>query len=419
MTTLTKILVCTGVVALTLVCASTFIPYPPAIETAREAGFSDSTIDTGLQLTFERRIFFWVYTAIDLGLIYVLALTVLSRRGADRWLAWTHGNRILAALGMGLTYLILHDLLTLPIGIARFAHSHTWGLASPSYHLVDWLRDHYLGVAINLPWEIAVVVSLYAGLILMPRFWWLLAPIGMSILGVAYVYLAPIWINPLFNDFTPLKDTPWRDLQPRVQALIDEAQIPVQEILVMDASRQSTHTNAYFAGFGSTRRIVLYDTLLKNHTPAEIESVLAHEIGHWQHDHIVKGMLIAIVASLFGFYVLHRLLRGAVGQAPWNLASVADPAGLWLIILLVSAGSWLAMPAENIISRHFERQADEVSLDLGKQPQAFIDSERKMAIDNKSNVAPTPWSVWFFSSHPPTVERIEMAEEWERAHKSQ
>jgi STE24 endopeptidase len=283
--------------------------------------------------------------------------------------------------------------------------------------LAAWLRDHYLAFAVNIPWEVAVVVALYAGLIITPRIWWLLAPIGMTILGVAYVFLAPILINPLFNDFTPLRKTQWADQQPRVQAIIDEAKIPVAEILVMDASRQSTHTNAYFTGFGSTRRIVLYDTLLKNHTPEEIESVLAHEIGHWQHDHIVKGMLIAIVGSVFGFLILHLFLRGAVGQAPWNLASVADPAGLWLILLLLGAGSWLAMPAESMISRHFERQADEVSLDLGKQPQAFIDSERKMAIDNKSNVAPTPWNVWLFASHPPTVERIRMAEDWEKAHK--
>jgi STE24 endopeptidase len=414
---LTKVLVGAGLVAIVLLCIATFIPYPPAAEIARAAGFSDSTIETGLQLNFERRIFFWIYTVIELGLICVLALTPIGRRVADRLLVWTRGYRIPAALGMGCIYLVLHDLLTLPVGIARFYHSHAWGLANPSYDLAAWLRDHYLAFAVNIPWEVAVVVALYAGLIITPRIWWLLAPIGMTILGVAYVFLAPILINPLFNDFTPLRKTQWADQQPRVQAIIDEAKIPVAEILVMDASRQSTHTNAYFTGFGSTRRIVLYDTLLKNHTPEEIESVLAHEIGHWQHDHIVKGMLIAIVGSVFGFLILHLFLRGAVGQAPWNLASVADPAGLWLILLLLGAGSWLAMPAESMISRHFERQADEVSLDLGKQPQAFIDSERKMAIDNKSNVAPTPWNVWLFASHPPTVERIRMAEDWEKAHK--
>ncbi len=313
---------------------------------------------------------------------------------------------------MGLLFAVLNELLYLPIGLARFQHSHAWGMSNPDYGPASWLRDHYLAAGVNLVWEAVVLIGFYALLILVPRIWWLLAPLGLAVLGVAYVFLAPIWINPLFNDFTPLQDTPWRDQQPRVQALIDRAGIPVEEILVMNASRQSQHTNAYFTGFGATRRIVLYDTLLKKHTPDEIESVLAHEIGHWWHDHIAKGILLGVIASVFGFWVLDRFLRGAIGTQPWNLQSTADPAGLWLILLLFYAGTWVALPAENLITRHFERQADEVSLQLAKKPDAFIACERKMAIDNKSNVAPTPWSVWIFSSHPPTVERIRMAQDW-------
>lgn len=414
MTPLTKTLIGIAVVALTLLCAVTFIPYPPALEEARTAGFSDSTIETGLKFAFERRVLSWAYTALDLGLLYVLAMSGLGRRWADRFLAWTCGYRIPAALCMGLVYLVLHEIVYLPVGIARFYQTRAWGMGSADYDLASWLRDHYLAAGVNLVWEAVVLIGFYALLILLPRIWWLIAPLGGGLLGIAYAYLAPIWINPLFNDFTPLEKTEWSAQQPRVQALIDKAGIPVEEILVMNASRQSQHTNAYFTGFGATRRIVLYDTLLKKHTPDEIESVLAHEIGHWQHDHIAKGILLGVIASVFGFWVLDRFLRGAVAQTPWNLQSTADPAGLWLILLLLSAGSWLAMPAENFVTRHFERQADEVSLQLAKKPAAFIDCERKMAIDNKSNVAPTPWSVWLFSSHPPTVERIRMAEDWKK-----
>ena len=412
MTPLTKALVGCFVVALTLLCVLTFIPYPPAIEEARKVGFSDETIATGLKFSFERRILSWIGTALNLGLLGVLGLSGLGRRWADRFLAWTRGYRIPAALGMGLGYVALNELLYLPRGIAWFYQSRAWGMGNPDYDLASWLQDHYLGAGVNLVCEAIVLVGFYALVILMPRIWWLVAPIGGGMLGITYAYLAPIWINPLFNDFTPLEKTKWSDQQPRVQALIDKAEIPVAEILVMNASRQSSHTNAYFTGFGSTRRIVLYDTLLKKHTPDEIESVLAHEIGHWQHDHIAKGILLGVIASLFGFWVLDRFLRGAVGTQPWNLQSTADPAGLWLILLLINAGSWLAMPAENFVSRHFERQADEKSLELANKPDAFIACERKMAIDNKSNVAPKPWSVWILSSHPPTVERIRMAQEW-------
>jgi STE24 endopeptidase len=395
-----------------LLFLTTFVPYPPAIAEAQAAGFTAGDIDTGLQITFERRFFLWGNTALELGLLYVLAMTGLARRWADRFLAWCGNNRIVAALCMGVVYLALHEILSLSLGIARFYHAKAWGMSN--YDLAGWLRDHYLAFGINLPWEATLLVGFYALLIVFPRIWWLLAPIGGSALIVAYAFLSPVLINPLFNDFTPLSKTEWKNQQSRVQALIDKAGVPVEEILVMNASRQSNHTNAYFTGFGSTRRIVLYDNLLKKHSEAEIESILAHEIGHWQHDHITKGILLGALASLIGCFLLDRLLRFAVGRAPWHLQSPADPAGLPLILLLMNLGSWIAMPVGNAVSRHFEWQADQVSLDLAGQPDAFIDGEKKMARDNKANVAPTPWNVWLFSTHPPTVERIHMAEDWKK-----
>lgn len=411
-TRLTRILLVCGLIGLALVCVLHFLPYPPAIEQAHEAGFSDAAIATGLKLSFERRVLFWIGTTLEVALLCVLGLSGLARRAADRLLTWFGGYRIPAALAMGLCYVALHQLLQLPVGIARFYQTRAWGLGNPHYDLTNWLADRYLAVGVDLATQAIVLAAFYSLLIWLPRLWWLAAPLGAGLLGVAYAWIAPVWINPLFNTFTPLEDTAWSALHPRVRALLRKADVPVDDILVMNASRQSGHTNAYFTGFGPTRRIVLYDTLLKNHTAAEVESVLAHEIGHWKHDHIVKGILLGMLGSVFGFWLLDRFLRGAMGTAPWNLHSRADPAGLWLILLLLYAGSWLAMPAENLVSRYFERQADEMSLELARNPDAFIATERKMAIDNKSNVAPAPWNIWLFASHPPTVERIRMAEEW-------
>jgi STE24 endopeptidase len=393
-----------------LVVLTTFVPYPQARADALAAGFTEDDINIGLQLTRERRLFMWGATALELTLLCIFAMPPFARKLADRWLAWTGGQRVLAALGVGLTYWIIHEILSLPIGIARLYHGQAWGFVN--LDLLGWLHDHGLYFGIQLALSMTVLGGFYVLLLIFPRTWWLIAPVGMSVLGIAFAYVLPIWISPLFNDFTPLSQTQWKDQQPRVQALITEAGIPVQEILVMNASRQSNHTNAYFTGFGSTRRIVLYDTLLKKHTPDEIESVLAHEIGHWQKDHITKGILLGALAALAGCFVLDRLLRAAVGRAPWHLQSVADPAGVPLLLLLIYLGNWAAMPVQNAVSRYFERQADQVSLELANRPDAFRAGEEKMARDNKSNVAPTPWNVWLFSSHPTTVERIRTAEEW-------
>ncbi|MBI3823109.1 MAG: M48 family metallopeptidase [Planctomycetes bacterium] len=401
---------------LVLFILTTFVPYPPARSAALNAGFTDADIDTGLQLAYERRFFAWATIALELGILCAFALSGLGRRWADRLLEWTGERRIPAALGMGLTIAVVHEILWLPIGIARLNHAWAWDTYNLDF--VGWLIDHAKSSALSLVMGAIAVTGLYTVLIKFPRTWWLVAAVGASVLGVAAAFLAPILINPLFNTFTPLGDTPWRDHEPRVQALIAKAQIPVQEILVVDGSRQSNHSNAYFTGFGATRRIVLYDTLFKRqYTPDEIESILAHEIGHWREDHINKGLLLGTLAAIAGFFLLDRILRFAIGRAPWRLKSIADPASLPLILLLMFLGSWVVQPVANAVSRHFERQADEVSLELAGQPKAFIDTELKLARDNKGNVAPTPWNVWLFATHPPTVERIRMAREWEKSTK--
>jgi len=396
--------------AFSILIGVTFIPYPPAMDAARLAGFTEADIEIGLQYGFERRLFSWGSTVLELVLLTVLALTPLGRRLADRFLGLTGQRRVLAVLGVGLTYWLVHAIVYVPIGIARLNHSWAWGMSNLDF--ADWLRDYMLHTAINTIIEAIVLAGFYMLLLWLPRTWWLLAPAGGSMLAIAYAFFAPLVINPLFNDFTPLEKTKWADQKPRMEALIKKAEVPVQEILVMNGSRQSNHTNAYFTGFGPTRRIVLYDTLLKNHDADQVESVLGHELGHWQHDHINKGILLGLLGALVGCYMLHRFLLAARDRAPWNLQTLADPAGVPLVLLLTFLGGWFVMPMGNLVSRHFERQADQSALELADVPKAFIAAEIEMARANKSNVAPSPWNVWLFSSHPPTIERIRMAEEW-------
>jgi STE24 endopeptidase len=396
-----------------VVLVLTFLPYPPALASAMDAGFTPEQIDLGLTLSFQRRLFFWGWNAILLTTLCTFVFTSIGRRLADRFLAWTGNRRVLAALGVGAVMTFVEEVLRLPFGIARHAHARAWELSN--LELDGWLRDHFVALGIDLAGKIIVVVGFYALVIYLPRFWWLVAPLGGGALGAAYAFLLPIAINPLFNEFKPLSQTDWKDQEPRVRALIDKAGVPVQEILVMDASRQSNHGNAYFTGFGPTRRIVLYDNLFKKgYSEAQIQSILGHELGHWQHDHIVRGILLAIPVALAGCFLLDRILRGAMTRSPWNLQSSADPAGLPIEILFIYLATWAILPVQNYVSRQFETQADRAALELANQPEAFIEAEAKLAKDNKSNVAPTPWNVWLFSTHPPAVERIRMGKDWQK-----
>jgi STE24 endopeptidase len=425
----------------TLFVLNTFVTSPTNTEAAQKY-FSPAVIERGLRYSQEARLLGWCGIGFQLAFLTSLVCTSWSRRLTDWCDHWTGRRWLLTLLLVGAIYLFLSRLLSLPIGLARLELARSWNMTELS--VFEWLSDWVKGLALSAGQGAVVVLGLYGLIYFFPRWWWLLAALGGTALGILYALLLPEVIQPLFNKFTPLED---QYLRQRIHVLADRAGVPVSDVLVMDASTRSRHTNAYFIGFGPTRRIVVYDTLLQAHSGIdpqstasalalmptaagplaaasqlaaartegydEIETILAHEIGHWRHDHIVKGMVLATVAGFVGLFLLSRILRWAVGRKPFLLTGPADPAGLPLVLLLLTVSMWLTMPVQNAISRHFERQADESALELSRKPQAFIESEKRLAVSNISNVAPTPFNVWMFSTHPPTLERIEMAERWE------
>jgi STE24 endopeptidase len=403
-----KAAVAAGVfVFVALFVATTFVPSPEAQAQARRYGFSAEEIERGLEYSFERKLLFWGATAAWLGFLATAALRGWGRAAADFFQRLTRGRWLLTVLLVGLAVFAVQTLLALGFGFLSLEQQRAWGLTH--WPVTEWLANFAKARAVAAGMGAVVLLALYLLLRFFPRSWWALAAAGGALLGILYAFLAPVLLDPLFHTFHPLEDPA---LTKSVQTLAEKAGVPVREVLVMDASRRGSHTNAYFTGFGPTRRIVLYDTLLQDHNQVEVESILAHEIGHWQHQHIVKGIGLAAVGSLVGLFVLAQILRWAVGRRPFRLASVADPAGLPLILLLVELGTWAAQPVGNAVSRAFERQADASSLELAGHPDVFISAEERMARKNISNVAPDPLSVWLFATHPPVVERIRMAREW-------
>ena len=393
-----------------LFIATTFASSPSSQEAAREVGFSETEIETGKTYAAERRLLFWCQTAFQLGIWTWIVARGFGRGIADTCLNLARNRWLIAVALVGIFCFLIEEAITFPFAAARLMHMWAWGMTQRSF--ASWAGEHFMQSAVFGLIELPVLVVGYWLIRNFPRTWWLLATAGATAFAYALALLLPIVVSPLFNTFTPLRESSWQFLEPRIKALLSKADIAVDDILVMDASRQSGHTNAYFAGFGPTRRIVLYDTLLRKHTPEEIETIVAHEIGHWQYDHILKGLALAGLGSMVGFFALWLILRWLVDRPPLYLQSPWDPAALPLILLLAMLSTWAALPVQNAISREFERQADRVSLELAGQADAFIAAERKLAIDNKMNVAPIPFSVWFFASHPPVVERMRMGMEW-------
>jgi STE24 endopeptidase len=218
-------------------------------------------------------------------------------------------------------------------------------------------------------------------------------------------FVAPVLIDPFFHTFTPLKDA---DLKARVLRLAERAGITVEQVFEADASRRTVKANAYVTGFGQTKRIVLYDTLLTRASADEVEAVLAHEMGHRMYHHIWKGVVLSVVALFVGLGIAALVLRWV--SARGLITHPADPAGLPLLILTLLLLSLVTLPLQNVVSRHFERQADRAALELTGNRQAHIKVEVDLARSNLADITPPRWAVLLLYTHPPVLERIAIAE---------
>ncbi|MCI0379927.1 MAG: M48 family metalloprotease [Gemmataceae bacterium] len=392
-------------------CYSLFGHSEEAVRRA-EAHFTADTIAHNAQFALERRALFWAGAFVELGFLVLLVFTKLGRRIADGCHYLTGGLWLPTVLLVGVYYFAAEALLRFPMNVGRFLHSTAWGMTSRP--IEDWLVDYAKSLGVSAAIGAIVLVGLFLLLRWLPCLWWLPATAAASALAVAYAFVLPVVIEPIFNTFTPIERTQWASLEPRFRDIVRRAGVEVDEVMVVDASRQGHHSNAYFTGFGATRRIVLYDNLLNRFTPSEVETILAHEVGHWYHDHIVLGIAMATGGALVGFLVVACILLWARGRGRLSLACPSDPAALFLLLFLYVVGQWLAAPVQNAVSRHFERQADAASLKWAKEPDAFIAAEIRLAKENLINVAPLHFNVWLFASHPPVVDRIQMANDWKK-----
>ncbi|HOB30810.1 MAG TPA: M48 family metallopeptidase [Bacillota bacterium] len=220
---------------------------------------------------------------------------------------------------------------------------------------------------------------------------------------VAYIY--PIVVAPLFNKFVPLED---ETLLSEVKGLFAQADIKVDKVLVMEASRKTARSNAYFSGVGNTKQVVLYDNLIQNQLIEEIKLVLSHELGHWKLGHILKGVLLTTV----GTFVILTAFSLAFGSSGATL-STADFRRLFLyLVLFCMLASYALTPVSSYVSRKHEIEADLFSLELTKDPDVFIAAMVSLARANLSDVSPPPYIRWFAWTHPTTLERIALAEEF-------
>lgn len=320
---------------------------------------------------------------------------------------------LLEALGPGMAqqlalvacFAALGGLLELPFSLyGTFVIEERFGFNKMTWRL--WLADAAKGIVLSL---VLGAPLLYAILWLMGAAgerWWLYAWALFAAFQLLVLWIAPVLIMPLFNKFTPLQDAGLRE---RITALMARCGYTARDLFVMDGSKRSAHSNAFFTGFGRNKRVVFFDTLLARLAPGEIDAVLAHELGHFRHKHIVKRIALVFAFSLAGFALL-----GYVSRQPWfytglgvtpNLAGANDALALLLFLLAAPVFSFFVSPLMAQLSRRDEFQADAFAV-----AQTGRDHLRaallKLYEDNASTLTPDPLFVRFYYSHPPATERL-------------
>jgi STE24 endopeptidase len=364
-------------------------------------------VDTALDL---------VYTLAWLSLGWALALrTSLSKLITDYWSLTTSPlgnteNWLLPPL-FALVFGGLIAVLMSPLAYySGFVLPHRYGQSNQS--LKDWIMDGIKSLAIGAPIGLIVLEVVYVFLRAFPQTWWLWVAGFLLVFNVLMANLAPVLIMPIFNKFIPLGDE-HADLAQRLMKLAERAHTKVRGVFKFDMSKRTKAANAALTGIGNTRRIILGDTLINEFTPDEIETVLAHELGHHVNRDIFLLIAFGTLSTLVSLYLASVALNWAVGF--FGFTGPADPAALPALMLILTLYGLITMPLDNAFSRWRERLADRYSLQATRQPEAFASAMTRLANQNLSEVDPEKWVVFLFYSHPPLEERISMARDWNKS----
>jgi STE24 endopeptidase len=353
----------------------------------------------------QRRLFF-----VELGLL-ALALAVLLFSGWSAGLRdWAEGisNQSWVVVGLytvvlGLIFLVL----TLPLDLySGYILPRRYGLLTQSFG--GWTADTLKNIGLEVALGLVGVELLYWLLRTFPEWWWVIMSALLWLFTVALAQLAPVLIMPLFYKFRPLDDP---DLVARLTALAEQAGARVRGVYLMDMSSKTTTANAMLVGLGRTRRIILGDTLLRDYTPEEIETVLAHELAHHVHNDLLKGLAEEAVLIPLSMWLASLFL--VWGVSAFGFRGVDDVAALPLFIVAITIFGLITMPAGNYLTRRMERAADRYALDTTHNNAAFRSVMLKLADQNLSDADPPAWVRFLFYSHPPASERVRMADTWQ------
>ena len=344
-------------------------------------------------------------TSSVLSFVFLVALLASGMSlSLQQWVLTLTSSRPLALILFGAVVGAAQSLLVLPVSFTTgFVLEHRYGLSNQSF--LRWAWEHMKGFFVSLPLIVGALLLLLYCLDSYGRLWWLPVSIVLTLLSVLLARLAPVLIFPLFYHFTPLADG---SLKQKIARLCISAGVSIQGIFTFDLSKNTKKANAGFTGIGRSRRIILGDTLLKEFSEEEIETVFAHELGHYTHHHLAIGMIIGAISTFVGLFIAAELYARSLGI--FSFSSITEIAAFPLLALWLSLFGLATSPLGSALSRHHERQADRYAVHQTRNAPAFISALRKLAALNLADPEPHPVVEFLFYSHPSISRRIRALE---------
>ena len=319
----------------------------------------------------------------------------------DNWVRGFGKGPILTGMIFIGVLVVAQAVLSLPLDLYKtFVVEAKFGFNRMTFgtYVADMIKGGMLALIIGAP--------LLAGLLWLfenVNMAWLWGWVLVTVLSLLMAYVAPTWIMPLFNKFEPLEDG---ELKTAIEEMAAKCDFPLTEVTIMDGSKRSSKSNAFFTGFGKKKRIALFDTLVKNHTVPELVGVLAHEIGHYKKKHIVKGIVVSILTMGAMFFLLGLMMKNRSLFDAFGIKETSVYASLVLFGILVSPLNTVLSIGGNMLSRKHEFEADAYAAEVTGKPEAMATALKKLSKDNLSNLTPHPFYVFLNYSHPPVLERI-------------
>ena len=397
-----------------IVIALTRVPWsaPPAPRADQLAALRDMPADAVARgREFHAALRPGSYGALVLGLVIALALglTPLGARLVELVGRPFGGHWVAQALLGGFAVVFVGELLALPFAAWRETVLRRYGLSTQTWGswTVDLLKAYAIGAVIGA----VTLLGFYGVARLAPRWWWAWVAVGAAALTVLFSFIFPVLVEPVFNKFTPM---PAGELRNRLIAMAKRDGVPVKDVLVADASRRTTALNAYVSGLGPTRRIVVYDTLLRDAPPEEVESVVAHELGHAKDNDVITGTIIGALGAAAAICAVYLLGSWTSLLRRSGVESVTDPRSVALLLAMAAVAVLVAAPVQSLVSRRIEARADAHALQLTNDAATAEAMERRLAQTNLADVDPNRFEYFMFASHPSVVERIAAARAFAR-----